>query len=114
MMMISSERFVTNTYCEMLCACLTYVFQILYCLCLYLYDAALWNVYHTCTLDKLNSAYKCIKFFFEYNRRYNVTSMLKEISPPTLSDLIHKYRISFNVQLSSSDSIVNLVSGILV
>jgi hypothetical protein len=44
-----------------------------YCLCLY--DAALWNIYRASTLDKLNSAYnKCIKLFFQYNRRHSVTS----------------------------------------
>jgi len=54
--------------------------------CLFLYDAALWNVYHASTLDKLNSANnKCIKLFFLYNRRYSVTSMLQEIGLPTFS-----------------------------
>jgi len=85
-----------------------------YCLCLY--DAAFWNVYRASTLDKLNSAYnKCIKLFFQYKRRYSVTRMLQEIGLPTLSALINKFRISFEMQLSSSsNSIVHLVSRILV
>jgi len=84
--------------------------------CLYLYDAALWNVYRASTFDKLNSAYnKCIKLFFLYNRRYSVTIMLQEIGLPTFNALIDKFRISFKMQLSSSsNSIVNLVSIILV
>ena len=69
-----------------------------YCVCFY--DAALWTVYHTNSMEKLKSAYdKCIKIFFKYTRCYSVTSMLQEIGLPSFSILMNSYRNLFREQL---------------
>jgi len=58
--------------------------------CIHFYGMALWKRYNATVLQKLHSAYvKCIKLFFNFNRRYNVVAVFMELGLPTLSTLVH-------------------------
>jgi len=72
--------------------------------CIHFYSMALWKRYNV-TIQKLHSAYvKCIKLFFNFNRRYHVAAVFVELGLPTLSTLVHnaKFRHSLHVSLSTN------------
>jgi len=52
-----------------------------YCMCQY--DAGIWNYCSVTVYNKFRSCYnKCIRMFFEYDRRFSVTDMLSELNLP--------------------------------
>jgi len=82
--------------------------------CINFYGMALWKRYNATVLQKLHSAYvKCIKLFFNFNRRYNVAAVFVELGLPTLSTLVHnaKFRHSLHVSCSTN-LLISYVFGV--
>jgi hypothetical protein len=82
--------------------------------CVNFYGMSLWNRYNASVLQKLESAYvKCIKLFFNFDRRDNVAAMFMQLGLPTLSTLVYNahFRHCMTVRCSAS-ALVSYVHGL--
>ena len=76
-----------------------------YCICLY--GVGLRSNYAASTLLRFRYCYrKCTKAFFGYSKYHSITSVLLDLKLPSFSTLIHNYRYSHNMKLSTSGNII--------
>ena len=76
-----------------------------------LYGVGLWSNYAASTLLRFRYCYQCIKAFFGYSKYHSITSVLLDLKLPSSNTLIHNYRCSYNMKLSTSGNI--LISNIV-
>ncbi len=82
--------------------------------CINFYGMSLWNRYNATVFQALESAYvKCIKMFFQYDKRHSVTAIFMELGLPTLTTLLFNAKFRQSATSRSHDNVlVSYVHGI--
>ena len=68
---------------------------------------SLWNRYNASVFQKLQAAYiKCIKLFFNFDRRESVSAIFIKLGLPTMSTLAHNAKFRHSVVIRCSDNVL--------